>query len=867
VGDQVRLGGLPYVLSSVAGGRLHLSDRLGGHREVPLLVALSDGVEITASETPPKAAAARAGGRAVSDEAWEQARFWEKHVVEVISGALPTASATAECKPQFDPRGTTLAQREAAKAAELSPLLPAGTVSARTVRRKRLRYQSEGLEGLLDRRTGRTEANGARVDPRFLRALYEVAQRQESRPQSAEAWRSAAISEVEQRFPDQQLGIPSRSTIRRIVAKAEASADPTRLEAWGLHPEVLRKYRPGDCVFVDTVDLNVRCVGVEHQAVKLNLTVALDEATGCALAVVVHRLGTVVDGPALVARMCTPRSLLPGHPPGSQRPVAEGFVIRPRRLEMDYGSLSRSVALRDACRTLGVDVAVRNSRTVWNGRQERRVSALTRRLADDMAGMNGWPTVVDDTGLASAQGFVDRWVATVWQASVTGPRGWRPSRDDLWARFFTDRDLYLDLPHSPHTTLSLLPSVLRSVSRTGIRVHGRNYDGPVLRNHQHRSAARVGEDSGGRPAKLRVSYDPTDVSRVWIRPPGGGWAPVHEGTGASGRRRDADRVPDQIPITNTISGGMGFGTVIQASSIGHMFLRQAEAYADTRKEEGQGADGDYDFWGPPGTAGHHDRLAHHAQLMLPNAPLVKAVRTTGRTLALLNAHSLGGRRSLIVTGAPGIGKTTALLSFAQDFEQRDSRRYPDRTEWTPAFYTRVRPGSSARQYLADAVGSLGLPAAGRSTAQLSDLLRDALVRRSTGLVMVDEVDHFESRSSPSALDILRYLTDQVPAVFIFAGQQQPDLEAGNAQTGVRMTHIHGAPVPPGPLWEGLVGDLDNQLLLRAHQPGTLMAMAQDLHVRTGGYVGSLVFLVTRAAVQAIDDGSERIADLLTAQLH
>jgi len=852
VGDQIRFQGLPCVLSSVTGGRLHLSDRFGRTREVSVLEVLSTDVEITACAPSAQATRTPHDIRAVSEEAWEQARFWKQHLSEVISGERP--GAVMPPKPQYDPGTTTLAQREAAKAAELSPLLPSGTVSARTVRRKRLRYQSEGFEALLDGRAGRTEPNGARVDPRVLRALLAIGLRQGRTALSGEAWRRAVIFELQQQYPDQMPQVPSRSTIRRIVAKAQASADPGRPEAWGL-PADQERIRPGGRVFVDTSVLGVRLAGDVDRIAELNVTVALDEATGSALAVVVHPPGSVADGPALLARMCTPAALLPslcdtvaGSPP--LRPAAA--VIRPRQLVIDHGPLSRSTAFRDACRTLGVELVAAGG-AARSGWWEARERALIRRLAHDLAGEEGrWTGREAESmaGCAEMQRFVDRWVPDVWQTTPASTRS-RLSPDQQWARHFTDEDRCLDLPYDPRTTLALLPSVLRSVTGRGVRVNGCHYNSVVLQ--EFRSPAFPAADREGKgPEKLRVSFDPADVSRVWIFPSGRGWTEVAAVHDLHGVPRQPRRVPDRAPLANTLSGAARPGSLIQARSLGA--LAPDRRSRPVREE-------DYDFWGPPGTPGHRDRLAHHTRILLSRAPLFEAVHRAARTLVLLNTHGHGGHRSLLVTGAPGVGKTTALISFAREFEQRDPRLHPGRSDRVPTLYTRVRPGSSVRQYLADAVQEFGLPAAGRGTAQLCDLLRDALVRHGTGLVMVDEVEWFDPQSSPSAMDVLRFLADQVPAVFVFAGQRA-GLGEVSAQARARLTHVHGEPVPPGPLWQGLVADLENQLRLRGHRPGTLTAMAPDLHARTGGSVASLVLLVAHAALRAIDDGSEELTGLL-----
>lgn len=47
----------------------------------------------------------------------EQARWWERHILEVLHGLLPDAPEGAKPRPEFDPEQHSLAQRERAKAA------------------------------------------------------------------------------------------------------------------------------------------------------------------------------------------------------------------------------------------------------------------------------------------------------------------------------------------------------------------------------------------------------------------------------------------------------------------------------------------------------------------------------------------------------------------------------------------------------------------------------------------------------------------------------------------------------------------------------------------------------------------------------
>jgi len=85
----------------------------------------------------------------------EQAREWERHVVEVETGLPPDPPPGPVPRPGHDPAITTMLQQDQAKAAEL-------WVSLRTVQIRRSRYAPRRRPG-----TG-----ALRARPRRLRCFY-----------------------------------------------------------------------------------------------------------------------------------------------------------------------------------------------------------------------------------------------------------------------------------------------------------------------------------------------------------------------------------------------------------------------------------------------------------------------------------------------------------------------------------------------------------------------------------------------------------------------------------------------------------------------------------------------------------------------
>ena len=59
-------------------------------------------------------------------------------------------------------------------------------------------------------------------------------------------------------------------------------------------------------------------------------------------------------------------------------------------------------------------------------------------------------------------------------------------------------------------------------------------------------------------------------------------------------------------------------------------------------------------------------------------------------------------------------------------------------------------------------------------------------------------------------------------------------------------------------WITLIAALEGSLRLHRHRPGTLPQLGSYLHRRTHGMIGSLLWLVRSAAIQAVTDGTEKI---------
>ena len=116
IGDRVRFGGRDQVVIGVSGPAVRLADTGGEVVTVSVSGLLADGT-FAVLDAP-----ARPGMPAVSvldglpAEAVQEARWWQRHIVEVLTGIPPDAEEGTAPRPEYDPAVVTLTRREQAKA-------------------------------------------------------------------------------------------------------------------------------------------------------------------------------------------------------------------------------------------------------------------------------------------------------------------------------------------------------------------------------------------------------------------------------------------------------------------------------------------------------------------------------------------------------------------------------------------------------------------------------------------------------------------------------------------------------------------------------------------------------------------------------
>jgi AAA domain-containing protein len=268
----------------------------------------------------------------------------------------------------------------------------------------------------------------------------------------------------------------------------------------------------------------------------------------------------------------------------------------------------------------------------------------------------------------------------------------------------------------------------------------------------------------------------------------------------------------------------------------------------------------------------HARADYHSRLIVVATPTIKQVYATGRRLVLLNRHQISARRGLIVTGAAGTGKTTAVTQLGRNYELLLWHRLGHQAVAgrMPVVYVTVPPAATPKMLASEFARFAGVPVhRGQNQADITNAVCDVLARLRADLVLVDEIHNLNlaTRAGADASDQLKYLAERIPATFIYAGI---NAEGSGLFAGTRGQQIAGRfgvitcqAFPYGiatqrQQWQALIATLEQSLRLHRHQPGQLLRLDAYLHERTDGMIGSLSHLIRGAAVEAILDGTEKI---------
>ena len=268
-----------------------------------------------------------------------------------------------------------------------------------------------------------------------------------------------------------------------------------------------------------------------------------------------------------------------------------------------------------------------------------------------------------------------------------------------------------------------------------------------------------------------------------------------------------------------------------------------------------------------------DRVAFLDGNIILSTPDTDSIDLNARLLVgSLASKKFTARPGLAVSGQSTLGKSTATMWVAKKHEQRMRERTGRDNDpaFAPVVYIPTPAGTTPKGMMAAFCHWLGLPMHRTSTAQeLTEQVITVLRELGTSMVLVDEIHNLKTRSSTGAdaASALKGFAERLDAVFVYVGIDLPssDLFTGSIGqqlagrvTMYEMQSFGSSTQQQRDDWADLVGAVEELVPLTSHKTGTLEGMSDYLFDRTGGSIGSLRLLVSKAAQLAMGDGSERI---------
>jgi putative transposase len=562
VGDRIRFDGAVQTVVGLSGTLVRLADEHGQTSVIRLPHLLTDSSfeRIGQRDPAPLLPAGLLNG--LPKRTVEAAQWWERHIVEVVTGRPPDAPSDARPQPQFDPETRTLQQREQAKAEELAGLGHQG-VRVRTIKRKRLRYQARGLAGLVDWRAAPGRPVLGRTDPRVLQALrqaIEEAAEKSTRTAGYFYWRVRRLLTAEHGAG--VVPMPSRATFYRLFDRLSQGRHTTgsarTRRSLANRPDgpfgEFTADRPGELVQIDSTPLDVLVLLDKGVPGRVELTGTVDLATRSIPAAVLRPTTKAVDAALLLARTVTPEPIRPGwadalrmsHSVLPHRRLlaldqrlehaAARPLIAPETIVCDHGKAFISNNFRSACQRLGINFQPTHPESPTEKPHiERTIESVGTLFCQFVSGYVGRSAEhrgrrVEDEPLWSLlelQELLDEWIVAVWQNRphdglrdpVTPSRAFTPN--EKYAAL-VEAAGYVPLALSAEDYIELLPARWRAINAYGIKINHRTYDSAELAPfRRQRSGVKAKKD------RWEVHHDPYAVSWIWIRNHwDGGWITV-----------------------------------------------------------------------------------------------------------------------------------------------------------------------------------------------------------------------------------------------------------------------------------------------------------------------------------------------------
>jgi len=551
LGDRVMFTGRTCTVVGLTGMTIRLADEQG----------IGMVVDQAQLQTAGDFAVLGAGGRAPLGSATvlehlpgpvaERALWWQRHIVEILTGLPPDCPAGTSGKPEYDPVSRSLAERERAKAVELAAAGQPAT--ARTVKRKRQRYESGGVLGVVDHRLAPRTSLLGRADPRAVEAIrraIEESVQGSTRTIEHARWRTAQIL-AEANGPG-TVPMPSRATFYRLFGKLSrgvhvTGSARTRRSLAG-QPGGPFNYTsaaaPGELMEIDSTPLDVLVMLGNGVPGRVELTGMIDLATRTITAAVIRPTTKSVDASLLLARTVTPEPMRPGWVQALAmarsvlphrrmltlderlRDAAARPVIIPETIVCDRGKAFISDNFRSSCHALEISFQPCHPRSPTEKPHiERTLESVATLFCQFVSGYLGRSAEhrghrVEDEQLWSMleiQELLDEWLVAAWQNRphdglrdpASPGRAFTPNQKYA---ALVETAGYVPLALAGTDYIELLPATWRAINSYGVKISHRIYDCADLAPFRRQLSGIARKKN-----LWEIHRDPYDANCIWVR--------------------------------------------------------------------------------------------------------------------------------------------------------------------------------------------------------------------------------------------------------------------------------------------------------------------------------------------------------------
>lgn len=242
--------------------------------------------------------------------------------------------------------------------------------------------------------------------------------------------------------------------------------------------------------------------------------------------------------------------------------------------------------------------------------------------------------------------------------------------------------------------------------------------------------------------------------------------------------------------------------------------------------------------------------------------------------------------AVAIDGFPGLGKSTAVESFAKEFHLREIRRHGEFTtagdERWPVCRIGMRGNTSMKDFNAALCDFYAHP--GRTSGNTTELGRRALdyvLKCDTRMLIIDDLHflHWQHHGGIEISNHFKYIANDFPVTLVSIGigliergvLMDASYDEALAQTSRRTTVLQmsrydmDTPQSPRELqhqrsdWRALLTTIEERLVLGDKRVGMLAEDLSDyLYLRSTGHIGSLMDLIRKGCTRAIRSGVETL---------